>query len=159
MILQLFVAKYSNMAKPVTPLVGCDVFVVNEQLEVLMIQRSDNGFWALPGGCHDLNETPKECAVRECFEESGYRVEVTDLLGVYSSNRYPYINYPWKENQFCHLLFRAHVVGGAAQTSNETLQVAWFSEKDLPPLSDGHAPRLAYGFKALKDLKIKPYFE
>lgn len=46
------------MAKPITPLVACDVFVLNESGQVLLIQRSDNGFWALPGGCHDLGETP-----------------------------------------------------------------------------------------------------
>lgn len=147
------------MTKPITPLVGCDVFVVNEKSEVLMIQRSDNGFWALPGGCHDLNETPMECAVRECFEESGYQVEVTELLGVYSSNSYPYVNYPWKENQFCHVLYQAQVVGGSAQTSSETLKVGWFSENNLPALSDGHAPRIEFGFAKLKNAALSPHFE
>lgn len=68
------------MAKPVTPLVGCDVFVLNQKSEVLLIQRADNGRWALPGGCHDLGETAQLCAERECREESGYEVKVTDLL-------------------------------------------------------------------------------
>lgn len=147
------------MPKPITPLVGCDVFVLNENSEVLLIRRSDNGFWALPGGCHDLDETPKECAARECKEESGYEVKVTELLGVYSSNRYEYINYPWKENQFCHILFRADLVGGQAKTSSETTEVAWFFENQLPPLTDGHDVRIEFGFKATKDPGVKPFYE
>ncbi|MET7794891.1 NUDIX domain-containing protein [Micrococcus luteus] len=33
-------------------------FVQNDAGEVLMIQRSDNGRWALPGGGHDVGESP-----------------------------------------------------------------------------------------------------
>ena len=147
------------MPKPVTPIVGCDVFVLNEKYEVLLIKRSDNGFWALPGGCHDLGETAQECAERECKEESGYVVKVTDLLGVYSSNRYEYINYPWKENEFCHLLFKAKLIGGEATTSSETTKIAWFSEENLPSLSDGHEPRIKFGFKSSRESNVRPYFE
>ncbi|MBC7465066.1 MAG: NUDIX domain-containing protein [Bdellovibrio sp.] len=147
------------MPKPITPLVGCDVFVLNEKNELLMIKRADNGFWALPGGCHDLGETPKMCAIRECKEEAGYDVEVTELLGVFSSNCYAYVNYPWKENQFCHILYRAHIVGGQAKTSSETTEVGWFTESNIPPLTDGHEPRIRVGFAAAKDPKLKPYFE
>lgn len=147
------------MPKPVTPMVGCDVFVLNHNHELLLIQRADNGLWALPGGCHDLGETPQECAERECREETGYDVVVTDLLGVYSSNRYEYLTYPWKENEFCHLLFRARLVGGSSKTSIETLNVAWFAESSLPKFSDGHEVRIQYGFEASRNPLLKPYFE
>ena len=46
------------MPRPVTPFVGCDVFVTDAQSRVLLVRRQDNGFWALPGGCQDLGETP-----------------------------------------------------------------------------------------------------
>jgi ADP-ribose pyrophosphatase YjhB (NUDIX family) len=147
------------MPKPITPFVGCDVFVLNEELEVLLIQRADNGLWALPGGCHDLGETPQECAERECREESGYEVKVTDLLGVYSSNRYEYVSYPWKENEFCHLLFRAKMIGGQARISDESTKVEWFAESCLPKFSDGHEVRVRFGFEASRNSNMKPHFE
>lgn len=147
------------MPKPITPFVGCDVFVLNEKSEVLLIQRADNGLWALPGGCHDLGETPKQCAERECFEESGYVVKVTQLLGVFSSNCYEYINYPWKENEFCHLLFNAIVIGGNSKTSSESTKVGWFLESELPELSDGHKIRVLWAFESSRNLNLKPYFE
>jgi ADP-ribose pyrophosphatase YjhB (NUDIX family) len=147
------------MPKPITPLVGCDVFVVNERAEVLLIKRADNGYWALPGGCQDLGETPKECAVRECKEESGYEVEITELLGVYSSMCYEYENYPWKDNEFCHLLFRAKVTGGQPMTSSETTEIGWFRQSKIPALSDGHDVRIKFGFASISNPKAKPHFE
>ena len=147
------------MPRPVTPFVGCDVFVTNSRCEVLLIRRSDNGFWALPGGCQDLGETPRECAERECLEESGYRVTAVELLGVFSSRCYPYVHYPWKDNEFCHLLFRGELVGGEARTSSETSEVGWFPETGLPPLSDGHEARVKFGFRRAREPGLAPFFE
>ena len=82
------------MPRPLTPFVGCDVFLPDPAGRVLLIRRRDNGFWALPGGCQDLGETPAECARRECREETGLEVQITRLLGVFSSKRYERVNYP-----------------------------------------------------------------
>lgn len=147
------------MPVPVTPLVGCDVFVLNNKNELLLIKRSDNGFWALPGGCHDLGESPRECAIRECLEESGLKVEIQELLGVFSSSKYEYVHYPWKDLEFCHILFRAKLIGGQESTSEETLEVKWFKRDSLPPLSDGHRERIAYAFKKFDNPNLPPYFE
>lgn len=147
------------MPKPVTPFVGCDVFVTDEAQRVLLIRRADNGLWALPGGCQDLGETPMECAIRECREETGLIVRITALLGVYSSKRYPYVHYPWKDNKFTHLLFRAEIIGGTITPSSETTQVAFFAHDQLPALSDGHGPRVARGFRAVVEPMLPTHFE
>ncbi|MEZ4888142.1 MAG: NUDIX domain-containing protein [Chitinophagales bacterium] len=146
------------MAKPITPLLGCDVFVVNKELEVLLIRRTDNGRWAMPGGCNDLGETPSECAIRECKEETGFEVKILDLIGVWSSIHYEYVYYPWKENEFVHLVFRGEIVGGKARTSSESDEIAWFKADNLPPLSDGHETRIKYGFEFLEN-NVETYFE
>ena len=147
------------MPGPVTPFVGCDVFVVDENGRVLLVRRRDNGFWALPGGCQDLGEIPAECARRECREETGLEVRLTRLLGVFSSQRYEYANYPWKDNEFCHLLFQAAVTGGELKVTDETTEAAYFAEGNLPALSDGHGPRIAVGFQALLRPEMPSFFE
>ena len=147
------------MPKPITPLVGCDVFVVDPRRRVLLIRRRDNNLWALPGGCQDLGETPTECAVRECYEETGFRIRVTRLLGVFSSKRYKFVHYPWKENEFTHLLYAADIEGGEAKNSSETSEVAFFSANDLPALSDGHDVRIKFGWQWLKETHLAPHFE
>ena len=146
------------MGKPITPLVGSDVFIINGENEVLLIKRADNGYWAMPGGCNDLGETPSACAIRECKEETGFEVKLLSLLGVWSSVNYEYIHYPWKDNEFVHLVFRGEIIGGKATTSSESDEVKWFKEEELPPLSDGHGIRIKYGFKSLNN-KLEPHFE
>ena len=147
------------MPRPVTPFVGCDVFVADAQSRVLLVRRQDNGFWALPGGCQDLGETPAEGVRRECREETGFEIVVRRLLGVFSSRRYEYVNYPWKDNEFAHVLFAGEITGGRATPSTETTAVAFFDEHDLPPLSDGHAARIRTGYRALREADFRPYFE
>ncbi len=147
------------MPRPVTPFVGCDVFVTDARARVLLVRRRDNGFWALPGGCQDLGETPAECARRECREETGFEIAVRRLLGVFSSRCYEYVNYPWRDNEFTHLLFAGEIVGGGATASAETSAVAFFDEHDLPALSDGHAPRVLAGYRASREKSSAPHFE
>ena len=38
--------------KPVTPLVGVDVFIPDPESRVLLIKCTDNGFWCIPEGSH-----------------------------------------------------------------------------------------------------------
>ena len=147
------------MPRPITPFVGCDVFIADEVGRVLLIRRRDNGCWALPGGCQELGETPAEGARRECREETGLEVRVTRLLGVFSSRRYEFVNYPWKDNEFCHVLFQAVVTGGELRASDETSEAAYFAEGELPELSDGHGPRVAVGFRAIREPEMPAYFE
>ena len=86
--------------KPVTPLVGVDVFIPDSESRVLFIKRTDNGFWCTPGGSQDLGETPEECGVREVLEETGFEIKINRLLGVFSSLKYESVNYPWKGREY-----------------------------------------------------------
>lgn len=144
------------MGTKLTP--AADVFVLNSENKVLLVKRTDNGFWCMPGGKQDLGETPAEAAIRECFEESGYKVKLTGLLGVYSSKCYPYINYPWKDNEFCHVVYTGEIIGGEPTLSSETSEIAWFAENEIPPLSDGHDVRIKQGFK-MRGQKLNGHFE
>ena len=58
-----------------------NVVVINAAGEVLLIRRSDNDNWALPGGAIDLGESMVQAAVRETREETGIDCEVTGLVG------------------------------------------------------------------------------
>jgi len=44
--------------------------------ELLLMRRSDNGFWGLPGGFVEIGESVAEAARREVGEETGWQVEV-----------------------------------------------------------------------------------
>jgi ADP-ribose pyrophosphatase YjhB (NUDIX family) len=49
--------------------VAVTVFVLDEQDRVLLIRRTDNGLWAVPGGAQDFGEFIAETAVRETREK------------------------------------------------------------------------------------------
>jgi 8-oxo-dGTP pyrophosphatase MutT (NUDIX family) len=41
--------------------------------KILLMRRTDGEGWAFPGGVKKEHETIEQCAIRECFEETGYR--------------------------------------------------------------------------------------
>src|SRR5690606_36503051 len=59
------------------------------------------GYWTVPGGFLEIDETAVEGAVRETLEETGARIAVDDLLSVYSL---PHIGQ-------VHLVYRARLLG------------------------------------------------
>jgi 8-oxo-dGTP pyrophosphatase MutT (NUDIX family) len=63
---------------------GAGLFVFNNKKELLMIHRTDNNTWAIPGGYLELGERMEDAAVRELYEETGLRAESLKLLNIYS---------------------------------------------------------------------------
>ena len=55
-----------------------------EAREILLMKRSDNAHWGLPGGYVEPGESVEVATQREVREETGYEIEVGRLVGVYS---------------------------------------------------------------------------
>ena len=70
------------------------VLVINNQNEILLEERSDDGFFDFPGGGIDLKETAEEAAARELKEETGLIANRLELFKVYSGEitHYVYFN-------------------------------------------------------------------
>lgn len=100
---------------------------------VLLVKEWQDGAWTLPGGWADETDSPRIAAEREVLEESGYVVRVTRLIAVRDRRLHAY--QPQQLGGIYKLLFLAELVGGEAQTSEETTDVGFFSLAELPPLS------------------------
>jgi ADP-ribose pyrophosphatase YjhB (NUDIX family) len=124
-------------------------FIENEQGQVLLIKRSDNGDWALPGGAHDLGETIEDTAIREAREETGLDIEITGLIGVYTNPNHLIEYGDGEVRQQFALSFRASVVGGEIATSDESPEVRWFRQDEVGvlPINKGMYLRIAHGFE------------
>lgn len=98
--------------------------VIREDGRVLVIRRNDDKRLVPPGGVLELGETPQEGCAREVLEETGYRVDVGDCVGIY------------KRLGVVSLAFRCTLVGGQARTSDESDAVRWMTleeiERDVP---------------------------
>lgn len=140
-----------------TPLTGVDTAVFDEAGRVLLIQRADNHKWAMPGGAAEVGDAPAQNAAREVWEETGYQVEITHLLGVFDNTRHPR---SMKRHGYL-LLFAGKVVGGEATLSNESLDVQWFALNAIPwdELSPGHAVRLRHAVRWYSDPATPSYFD
>jgi ADP-ribose pyrophosphatase YjhB (NUDIX family) len=109
-----------------------NVGVVNERGEVLLIRRTDNENWAMPGGAMDIGETIAEAGVRETREETGIECEIVGLVGVYTNPRHVMLYTSNDEvRQECSLVFAARAVGGEPQTSSESREVRWVAPEAI----------------------------
>jgi ADP-ribose pyrophosphatase YjhB (NUDIX family) len=102
---------------------------------VLMVREISDGFWTLPGGWADVNQSAGECVVREIFEESGFKARALKLAAVYDYQRSGHP--PRHIDSIYKMFFICEIVGGAACASDETSAVAFFPRNELPPLSLG----------------------
>ncbi len=98
---------------------------------VLLIHRSDNDLWALPGGGVDAGESVADAAVRETREETGFDVEVTGLVGLYTNPRHVMAYDDGEVRQQFSICFSARIVGGERRTSSESKEVAFLAPDDL----------------------------
>ena len=109
------------------------------------MQRSDNRHWGLPGGYVEIGESVASAAAREVYEETGVRVDVGKLIGVYSDPTRQVIDYgDGRRVHAINLCFEAHSIGsGAAATPHETLATGYFAANALPaPLVPIHEIRI-----------------
>jgi 8-oxo-dGTP pyrophosphatase MutT (NUDIX family) len=103
-----------------------NVVVVNAEGSILMIRRTDNGNWALPGGAIDLGESVVQAAVRETLEETGIECEVMGIVGIYSDPRHVILYTSNGEvRQEFSIVLTARALGGRPTPSSESSEVRW----------------------------------
>ena len=80
------------------------------------------GYWTLPAGFMENDETAGQAALRETLEEAGARIQ---LLAPYSLISVPYVNQ-------VHLFYRAQLLDLEFKPGEESLEVALYDEDKVP---------------------------
>jgi ADP-ribose pyrophosphatase YjhB (NUDIX family) len=120
-----------------------NVVVVNDAGEILMIRRTDNDNWAVPGGAIDLGESVAQAAVRETKEESGIDCEITGLVGIYSDPKHVILYTSNGEvRQEFSILLTGRPLGGVPTPSDESKEVHWVSASDVLGLTMDRSMRI-----------------
>jgi 8-oxo-dGTP pyrophosphatase MutT (NUDIX family) len=121
-----------RIAKTAKIRTGCAAILFDDSRQkILLTKRSDNGRWCLPGGGLDAGESATEACERELFEETGLRVKVKRLTGIYSD---PHMIVQYGDGnrwQILALTFEVEVIGGMLGLSNETLAADYFSRDEM----------------------------
>ena len=99
--------------------------VVHEDGKILLCRRAINprkGYWTLPAGFMEQNETAMEGAMREAFEEATAKIEIEALLAVYSIPRLSQVQ----------LIYRAHLSSPGIAPGPESEEVGFFAFDEIP---------------------------
>ena len=109
-----------------------NVVVVNDAGEILMIRRTDNDNWAVPGGAIELGESVAQAAVRETREESGIECEITGIVGIYSDPKHVLLYTSNGEvRQEFSIVLTARPLSGQPTPSSESSEVRWVPVSDV----------------------------
>jgi ADP-ribose pyrophosphatase YjhB (NUDIX family)/N-acetylglutamate synthase-like GNAT family acetyltransferase len=102
--------------------------LVEKDGQVVLVRRGVEpkaGYWSLPAGYVEGDEMAEDAAVREMEEETGLRIDIDDLLGVYSFGKEPQTG--------VLILYSAHPVGGELRAGDDAQEVRTFAPTDMPP--------------------------
>jgi 8-oxo-dGTP diphosphatase len=130
--------------RPAPPIPTVDVIIESWDRIVLIRRKHPPPGWAIPGGFIDAGEKAQDAAVREALEETGLRVTLTGLLGVYSD--------PSRDPRR-HTISTVYIgkAEGSPSGGDDAAEARLFSERDLPsPLAFDHARILADYFRFKK---------
>lgn len=106
------------------PLIVAGAVIVEDD-KVLLCRRSiepRRGFWTIPAGYMELNETVEEAASREAWEEACAEIRIDGLLGVYTIPRISQVQ----------LIYAAHLAKPGFAPGEESLEVAFFDWDAIP---------------------------
>ncbi len=109
------------------PVPGVGVLVEMEG-GIVLVRRGQPpfvGWWALPAGFIEEDESVEQAAMRECKEETGLDVELLELFGVYSFPEGPV-------QSGIIIFYRARPVGGELRAGDDAQDAGIFPPDGLP---------------------------
>jgi len=143
---------------------GASVILVNENGELLLQKRRDNGCWGFHGGSIELDEVVEEAAKRELLEETGLTAQKLELFGVFSGSElhYVYPNGDEVSNVDVVYLCRDYV-GNLNPNKSEVNELRFFHPNEIPS-NISHPQRKVlekylevFANKEKIEIKIVPY--
>ncbi|MCJ7623945.1 MAG: NUDIX domain-containing protein [Anaerolineaceae bacterium] len=117
-----------------TPLImiGATVLIIKEG-KLLLLHRSDNASWGLPGGAIEPGETLEQTACRETIEETGLEVSQLSLYDVFSG---PALHYRYPNGDEVYnvtvVYLPGEVRGEIDLNHDEHVEYRFFDIQDLP---------------------------
>jgi ADP-ribose pyrophosphatase YjhB (NUDIX family) len=113
---------------------AASAIVTDEEGRILLIRRSDNDLWSIPGGAMEIGESISQTAVREVREETGLDVEPLYVVGIYSNPRHVVEYSDGEVRQQFSVCFACKVIGGQISASSESIEVRFCTLDEITEL-------------------------
>jgi 8-oxo-dGTP pyrophosphatase MutT (NUDIX family) len=113
-------------------MVGAAILVLDRQNRLLLMKRSDSGYWGMPGGATEPGEVVEEAAKRETFEETNLEIGEMSLFGVFSGPEL-YYKYPNGDEVYnVTVVYLSHDWRGKVKLNDEHTEWRWFTVHEIP---------------------------
>ena len=109
------------------------VILFNEKGQILLEERSDDGYFDFPGGGIDLKESAEEAASRELLEETGLVAKRLELFKVYSGEITHYVYFNGDEIYGVDLVYICKEYEGELRPQKEEVNRLFFMDLDNMP--------------------------
>ena len=105
-------------------LVGSFIILTRKsKKEVFLVKRSDFSVWECQGGGIENDETPEITAVRETYEETGFRIKIIKKVAEYTN---------FNSNKITSHVFTGKYISGTFKPEYKDCEGKWFSTNNLP---------------------------
>lgn len=101
--------------------------VKNENGEILSVHNIKHNTWSLPGGAVEKNESLKDAVIREFFEETGFDIEVENIVAI---NEGKILNH---NNHALFITFSCKIIGGTLTNNSpeEISEIKWLKSNEI----------------------------
>lgn len=141
----LLIEKFNQQIGYATPRVDVRGAVFQDG-RLLLVQERIDGSWTMPGGWADVGDIPSYAVEREVHEEAGFVVRAKRIVGVYDANRIG----PLEVFHAYKIVFQCDILGGEPRPGDETSQVAFFSQEEIPAMLSGERTKTHHVRDAFK---------
>ena len=122
---------------------GAFVFISRQDKLLLVKPIDGEGFWEVPGGGIDQGETAHQAAVRETFEETGFKLQPENLEKVFEQRVYLYMKREplyWNYDQY-YFSVTDHTVDifNEVKSSPEDGHLQWASRENIKNIPIKHS--------------------
>lgn len=119
--------------------------LIRDSSGAILLQEKSDGSWSLPAGAIEPGESPSEALTREVFEETGFIVDESRLIGAFGGSDFRHTYSNGDQVEYTILLYEC----SASPSNNpsideETVSLKFFSEERFPGLSLPYPHRLLY---------------
>jgi len=145
--------RFSSELGYITPKLGVQGILINEEGLLLLEKRKDDQLWGLPGGWAEVGETPEETIIREFKEETNLNVQPIELLGLYT-------RLPGQYNQphtSVHILYYCNLVNGELKISHESLEMKYCEPQMISCWHKDHEQQALKGWEYWTSIKKIEY--
>lgn len=140
--------RFSNELGYITPKVGTEAALFNENGDILLIKRSDNACWALPGGWVEPCEEPEKTVAREIYEEVG--LKVLPFRIVHAFGELP------NKNGVPHsqvvIVYLCKIINGELKSNHEVLQIKYHNIEFVQDWHENHKNHAIEAYKLWRNL-------